>query len=72
MLQFKTLVLETLRSIDTRAARSISIQKVTTLNHEVLDHPVEPTALVALRPSEMVLGLASAVLAKVFCRARNC
>ena len=72
MPELKILVRKILRPINTRTARPIPIQEVPTLNHKFLDHAVELAVLIALRPAEMVLGLAGAELAEVFrrCAAR--
>lgn len=69
MLQLKVLIRKALRAVNACRAGTISVQEVATLAHEVLDHTMEPAALVALRPPEVVLGLACAILAEVLCGA---
>ena len=59
------------RPIDARAPRAIAVDKIPSLDHEVLDHAVELAALVALRAAQVVLGLAGAELAEVLGGARD-
>lgn len=65
MHKLKILIRKSLRAIDTRAPRTISVQKITTLDHKLLDYAVELRAFVPLRPAQMVLRLACAELAEV-------
>ena len=59
MLELEVLVLK-LGAIDGLAASAIASSKVTTLNHELLDHTVEDAALVV----QWLAGLANALLAR--------
>lgn len=70
MLQRKVLISEFRSAIDTRAARSVAVQKVPALEHEVLDHSVEFAVLVALRPARGTIRLARAELSEILCCAR--
>lgn len=65
------LILELPRPINRRTPRPIAINKIPSLDHEILDHAVELRALVALRAAEVVLRLAGAELAEVFGGARD-
>lgn len=60
-----------LSSIHARAARSIAVQEVSPLNHEILDDTVEFGALVALGAAEVVFRLAGAELAEILGGARD-
>ena len=71
MLQLKILIREARAMIDARRAGAVGVEEIATLNHEALDHPVEFTALVALRQAVGALGLAGAELSEVFARARG-
>ena len=65
------LILKLPRPIDRRTPRAIPINKISSLNHEILDHAVELRALVALRAAEVVFRLAGAELAEVLGGARD-
>ena len=69
--QTLSLILKLPRPINTRAPRPIAIHKISSLDHEILDHTVELAALVALRAAQVVLGLAGAELAEVLGGARD-
>lgn len=53
------------RPIHRRAARSIAINEIPSLHHEIADNAVEAAVLVALRPAQVVFRLARAELAEV-------
>ncbi len=63
--QLEILVREALRTIDAGRSSSIPIEKVTTLDHEVLDHSMEAAVLVSLRPSLRAFGFAGTELPEV-------
>lgn len=71
MLQREVLIGELGGSIDGTASRSISVDKIAALDHEILDYTVKLAPLVALRPSLGVLALPGAELANVLCRPRG-
>ena len=60
MLELEVFVVERIASKDARAAGTISIDEVTTLDHEVRDNSVESAALVSA-----TVGFASAELPEV-------
>lgn len=70
-LQPTPLILKTPRPVHTRTARSIAINEVSSLDHEILDDAVEARTLVALRSVEVVAGFARAELAEVLGGARD-
>lgn len=59
------------RAINTRAPRPIAINKIPSLDHEIANDAVEPAVLVALRPAQVVLRLARAILAEILGGARH-
>lgn len=65
MPQPEILIRKSLGPIDRRAPRAIPIQEIPALNHEIFNHAVEATVLVALRPPETVLRFACAVSPEV-------
>lgn len=65
--QIKILIRKRLRPIHRRASGTIAVDKVPALDHEVLNHPMEARAFVALGSAEVVLGFTGAELAEVFC-----
>jgi hypothetical protein len=65
------LVLELPRTIDRSTPRSVSINEIAALDHEVFDDTVEFAAFVALRTAQVVFRLASAELAEIFGSARH-
>lgn len=67
MTELKVLIRETFRPVDSRRSSTISIDKVATLNHEILDHPMKLASFVALRSTKVVFRLACAILTKILC-----
>jgi len=65
MFQRERLVVEAL-AVDRNDAGAITVQKITSLNHEILDDAVEGGALVAYR-LPLLLHLSSAELPEVLC-----
>lgn len=68
MLEVEVFIREGLRPVDTNRAASVAVQKVSALNHEVLDDSMEFGAFVALGTAKVVLRLACAELPEVFRR----
>lgn len=64
-LQPRLLIRKLPRPIHRRAARSIAINEIPSLHHEIADNAVEAAVLVALRPAQVVFRLARAELAEV-------
>lgn len=70
MLSREVLIWKAFRAIDTGTTCTIAVEKITALDHEVFDHTMESTVLVALRSAKVILGLACAVLSEILCSPR--
>lgn len=68
MLQHEILIRKGAGAVDGNGASAVAVEEVSALDHEILDHAVEPGALVALRSALGVFRLAGAELAEVFGR----
>lgn len=65
MFQLEVFVREVACAIDASASSPIAIDKVSSLNHEVLDDTMNSAVLVPLWSAGRVLGLASTELSEV-------
>ena len=71
MAKLKILVCKTFRSVDSRGPSTISVDKVSSLNHELLNDAMELATFVALRSSALVFRFSSAVLTEVLGSTRD-
>jgi hypothetical protein len=65
--ELEILIRKTLRAVDACRASPITIQKVSTLDHEVFNHTMKSAVLVSLRPAKVILRLSGAELPKILC-----